>query len=183
MAKRRTFGPSRWWWTHSDGVPVIHGSRRLSAFEITKPARATQTKAAGAGDGSATRDQVESAASAAIISAVSKSITNGSARASISGKSLGRTNRLLALVGETGSIREAAERMGMSYMRAWTLIKTMNACFKEPLVIAVRGGKKHGGTVLTESGRQALRLYQEMERACLEATAARWNELRSILRD
>ena len=47
---------------------------------------------------------------------------------------------LLALVAETGSIREAAERMGMSYMRAWKLIKTMNACFKEPLVEAVRAG-------------------------------------------
>ncbi len=45
---------------------------------------------------------------------------------------------LLALVGQTGSIREAAERMGMSYMRAWKLIKTMNACFKEPLVKAER---------------------------------------------
>src|SRR2546430_6328438 len=47
---------------------------------------------------------------------------------------------LLALIGETGSIREAAERMGMSYMRAWKLIKTMNACFKKPLVEAGRGG-------------------------------------------
>src|SRR4030095_2224304 len=47
---------------------------------------------------------------------------------------------LLALIDETGSIREAAERMGMSYMRAWTLIRMMNACFKEPLVVAVRGG-------------------------------------------
>ena len=49
---------------------------------------------------------------------------------------------LLALIGETGSIREAAERMGMSYMRAWTLIKTVNACFREPLVMASRGGKE-----------------------------------------
>jgi len=49
---------------------------------------------------------------------------------------------LLALIGETGSIREAAERMGMSYMRAWTLIKTMNACFREPLVVASREEKK-----------------------------------------
>src|SRR5262245_5104536 len=41
---------------------------------------------------------------------------------------------LLVLIDQTGSIREAAERMGMSYMRAWKLVKTMNACFKEPLV-------------------------------------------------
>jgi hypothetical protein len=40
---------------------------------------------------------------------------------------------LLTLVGETGSIRDAAQRMRMSYMRAWKLIQTMNACFCEPL--------------------------------------------------
>jgi molybdate transport system regulatory protein len=45
---------------------------------------------------------------------------------------------LLALVAKTGSIREAAERMEMSYMRAWTPIKTMNACFREPLASALR---------------------------------------------
>src|SRR5215475_786408 len=62
---------------------------------------------------------------------------------------------LLALVAETGSIREAAERMHMSYMRAWTLIRTMNRCFKEPRVEAVRGGKQGGGARLTETGRKA----------------------------
>src|SRR5256885_5067105 len=67
---------------------------------------------------------------------------------------------LLALIAETGSIREAAERMGMSYMRAWTLIKTMNACFREPLIVSSRGGKERGGAVLTETGRTALKLYR-----------------------
>src|SRR2546425_5443625 len=61
---------------------------------------------------------------------------------------------LLALIGETGSIREAAERMGMSYMRAWKLIKTMNACFKKPLVEAVRGGGGHRGAAPRPPGRK-----------------------------
>ena len=89
---------------------------------------------------------------------------------------------LLQLVGETGSIREAAERIGMSYMRAWTLIKTMNACFREPLVTAVRGGRGFGGATLTETGRKALALYNQMEADCLKATRARWKELQSLLR-
>src|SRR6185436_1216131 len=76
---------------------------------------------------------------------------------------------LLRLVAETCSIREAAEVMHMSYMRAWTLIKTMNACFKAPLVEAVRGGKAGGGAQLTETGHKALRLYQQMEADCLGA--------------
>jgi molybdate transport system regulatory protein len=90
---------------------------------------------------------------------------------------------LLESVRQTGSIREAAERMGMSYMRAWKLIKTMNACFKEPLVEAVRGGREHGGTSLTKAGRLALKLYQRLAKDCLKATTARWKELRELLRD
>jgi len=54
---------------------------------------------------------------------------------------------LLDLVGETGSIGRAAQRMDMSYMRAWSLIQTMNACFKEPLIKAVHGGNEHGGCI------------------------------------
>jgi molybdate transport system regulatory protein len=90
---------------------------------------------------------------------------------------------LLALVGETGSIREAAERMGMSYMRAWTLIKTINACFREPLVVASRGGKKHGGAVLTATGRTALKLYRGLEAQSLKACRDTWRELRKLLTD
>jgi molybdate transport system regulatory protein len=89
---------------------------------------------------------------------------------------------LLALVSETGSIREASERMNMSYMRAWTLIKTMNTCFKEPLVEAVRGGRRGGGARLTETGRKALALYQRMEESCLTATEDHWAAMKKLLR-
>src|SRR5262245_28109969 len=43
---------------------------------------------------------------------------------------------LLGWISKTRSIREAARKMDMSYMRAWQLIKAMNACFREPVVIA-----------------------------------------------
>lgn len=89
---------------------------------------------------------------------------------------------LLALVAQTGSIREAAERMNMSYMRAWTLIKTMNGCFKEPLVEAARGGKAGGGARLTETGRKALALYQGIEATCLRAAKPSWHVLKALLK-
>ena len=89
---------------------------------------------------------------------------------------------LLALVGKTGSIREAADRIGMSYMRAWTLIRTMNACFKEPLVVTARGGPGHGGATLTDTGRKALKLYHGMEADCVGAMKIRWKQLRRLLR-
>ncbi|PYL01421.1 MAG: LysR family transcriptional regulator [Verrucomicrobia bacterium] len=84
---------------------------------------------------------------------------------------------------QTKSIRKAAERMGMSYMRAWTLIKTMERCFKRPLVKAVRGGAKGGGAELTETGQRALALHQQLEAESLEAVQATWRELRGLLRD
>ncbi len=88
---------------------------------------------------------------------------------------------LLALVKETGSIGKAAKRMGMSYMRAWSLIQTMNRCFREPLVTAVHGGKGGGGADLTEAGRRALDLYRRMERASLQALAPSWKQMRRLL--
>ncbi len=70
---------------------------------------------------------------------------------------------LLDQIDRTGSIATAAARMGMSYMRAWKLIKTMNACFRQPLVATTRGGRERGGARLTKTGRTALQLYQRLQ--------------------
>ena len=90
---------------------------------------------------------------------------------------------LLALIGKTHSIRQAAKLMDMSYMRAWTLIKTMNDCFQEPLVIACRGGKQHGGADLTQTGRMALELYRTLEAKSERACAATWRKLIRLLKN
>ncbi len=90
---------------------------------------------------------------------------------------------LLARVQATGSILEAARRMGMSYMRAWTLLRTMNRCFKEPLVSTVRGGSKGGGSELTKTGKRVLALYRQAERQSFQATQAAWKGLLKLMRD
>ena len=90
---------------------------------------------------------------------------------------------LLQLVAETGAIGEAAKRMEMSYMRAWTLIQTMNESFKEPVVEAARGGSERGGAELTATGRKVLALYQQMEEKSLKAVENSWKELRPLMRD
>ncbi len=89
---------------------------------------------------------------------------------------------LLELVAETGSIGKAAIRMDMSYMRAWSLIQTMNACFKEPVIEAARGGYERGGAGLTETGRQVLKLYRQMEQDGLTAVQTDWQALQELLR-
>jgi len=85
---------------------------------------------------------------------------------------------LLGHIADTGSISEAARRMEMSYNRAWLLVRTMNRCFKEPLVVSSRGGDKHGGAQLTKSGKDVLRLYQQLEAKFASATR---EPLRGIL--
>ena len=89
---------------------------------------------------------------------------------------------LLELVVETGSLKEAARRLDMSYMRAWTLVNTMNECFREPVVTTERGGKTGGGMKVTEAGRRALALYQEIQTTALRSTAASWRNLQKLLR-
>ena len=89
---------------------------------------------------------------------------------------------LLQRIQETGSITEAARQMGMSYMRAWKLIQTMNHCFKGPLVVAMRGGQHRGGAELTEVGSKAVGLYEKMERDTLRACDKSGVQLRRLLK-
>ena len=84
---------------------------------------------------------------------------------------------LLEAIERTGTLAEAARSLGMSYMRAWKLLQTLNACFREPLVDTSRGGKEHGRATLTETGRTVVALYRRMERDSLQAVEPTWREL------
>lgn len=77
---------------------------------------------------------------------------------------------LLEHVDRTGSIGEAAKAMGMSYMRAWTMVKSLEGCFVEPLVLKSRGGNARGGAKLSKTGKLVVSLYREMEATSRTAT-------------
>jgi molybdate transport system regulatory protein len=70
---------------------------------------------------------------------------------------------LLEGIKETGSIAAAGRRMQMSYKRAWQLIDTLNACFREPAVITTKGGPGHGGAQLTPTGEAILTAYRRIQ--------------------
>jgi molybdate transport system regulatory protein len=89
---------------------------------------------------------------------------------------------LLAHVKNSGSLMEAAKAMDMSYMRAWLLMKTMNRCFKEPLVILTRGGKHGGGAKLTVTGERALALYEQLEKDSLSSTRSIRDQLIRLMK-
>jgi molybdate transport system regulatory protein len=89
---------------------------------------------------------------------------------------------LLEAIADTGSIRDAAESVGMSYMRAWKLIREMNAAFREPVVESSRGGNDRGGAKVTTFGRNVITLYRGMEKKALAASRSEWAELKRLLR-
>jgi molybdate transport system regulatory protein len=88
---------------------------------------------------------------------------------------------LLQAIGDTGSIAAAGRRMGMSYRRAWVLTKTMNACFREPLIEAAKGGIGGGGARLTATGERVLALYRAMEDRAATAVMADMEKLRALM--
>lgn len=59
---------------------------------------------------------------------------------------------LLERINQSGSIRQAAIQMKMSYKQAWDLIKHMNTTLKSQVVISHRGGKGGGNAIVTANG-------------------------------
>ena len=70
---------------------------------------------------------------------------------------------LMELIRETGSIRQAAQRMDMSYRRGWLLADELNRMFKESVITTKHGGKSGGGAGLTEFGEALLKRFRGME--------------------
>jgi molybdate transport system regulatory protein len=62
-----------------------------------------------------------------------------------------------------GELSGAARQMGMSYMRAWNLVKELNKDPARPMIALSRGGTRHGGALVTPFGKKVLALYQRME--------------------
>ncbi len=89
---------------------------------------------------------------------------------------------LLELIEKTGSLRAAALRMGVSYMRAWNLVRYTNKCFCQPLVEATRGGRVGGGARLTDAGRKIVAEYRQMERKSRRAIGQTWAKLKQSLK-
>lgn len=76
--------------------------------------------------------------------------------------------QLLQHVADTGSLARAAERMGLSYRRAWGKIKEIERNLGEPLVESEPGGLGGGRTRLTLRAERLLAQYRRF-RSAVEA--------------
>jgi molybdate transport system regulatory protein len=72
--------------------------------------------------------------------------------------------RLLEFIAETGSIKKAAEAVGISYKTAWDSINSLNTVFGSDLVERKTGGKGGVGTSLTNAGLELVKTYNYYSR-------------------
>lgn len=72
---------------------------------------------------------------------------------------------LLRQVHSLGAVREASEKTGISYSKAWTMIRTAEAESGLELVRRQPGGKSGGTAEVTEAGLELIRKYEELEKS------------------
>lgn len=77
--------------------------------------------------------------------------------------------RLLHGVEETGSLRAAANAMGMAYSKALRILKNAENALGFPLTERSTGGKNGGGSILTPQGKEWLGRYEAYRDACVAA--------------
>ncbi len=70
---------------------------------------------------------------------------------------------LLELIHETGSISQAAKKMGLSYKKAWGMVEALNTQAIRPIVIKQPGGSKGGKTLITEDGLALMEAFRRLD--------------------
>lgn len=80
--------------------------------------------------------------------------------------------RLLEGTGRLGSLRAAAQEMGMSYRKALEIIRRSEAGLGQPLLEKSIGGVGGGGSSLTEYARSLTQRFTALERSVNDYTRA-----------
>jgi molybdate transport system regulatory protein len=70
---------------------------------------------------------------------------------------------LLKQVEQTGSLRSAASAMGISYSKAYAMVRNLEKQLGMAVVDRRRGGASHEGSSVTEFGRQFIVLYDRFQ--------------------
>lgn len=82
------------------------------------------------------------------------------------------TVTLLREIHSLGSVRDASEKTGISYSKAWTMIHTAEEELEQELVRRQPGGKNGGTAELTATGWELIKKYEQLE-ASIEKFAAK----------
>jgi molybdate transport system regulatory protein len=77
--------------------------------------------------------------------------------------------RLLELIDERGSLRQAAAELDMSYRNAWGYLQELEKAAGFKLVARAPDGKLRSGMRLTSKGREFLTCYRKFQRSLDDA--------------
>lgn len=73
---------------------------------------------------------------------------------------------LLKGIREKGSLSKSAKSMGMSYNKAFNLVKDIEDRLGFKLLTSKSGGTKGGGSILTEEAENLIKVYEEFFQEC-----------------
>lgn len=86
-------------------------------------------------------------------------------------------SELLDNIEKYGSVSSASQHMGLSYSKAWKMIRDSENGLGCTLVERSTGGKGGGKALLTEKGREINKLFKTLERDTNEYCKERLEEL------
>ncbi len=84
---------------------------------------------------------------------------------------------ILEIIDEVGSIAKAADKIGMSYKKAWTHRKILENNVEDELVISKKGGGGKGGTTLTPKAKELIEKYRQLQKEIEQFADKRFDEL------
>jgi len=92
--------------------------------------------------------------------------------------------KLLAGIQESGTLRSAADSLGLSYRKAWGDLRKAEKFVGFPLVEKIRGGKDGGLSRLTADGAELVaafnHLHQEFDEAIYRTTKKFFHDLNKL---
>jgi molybdate transport repressor ModE-like protein len=88
----------------------------------------------------------------------------------------GGKTQILEYIDETGSIAEAAKKVGMNYKKAWSHVKILQEYIDDELVI-INKGRSGGGTILTPKAKELIENYKQLQKDIRTFANQRFAEL------
>jgi len=89
----------------------------------------------------------------------------------------GGKTEILEYINQTGSIAEAAQKIGLNYKKTWSHIKILEKYIEDELVITQKGGGEQGGSTLTPKAKEIIKNYKQLQSDVKEYTKQRFEEL------
>jgi molybdate transport system regulatory protein len=86
--------------------------------------------------------------------------------------------RLLEAIDDFGSISQAARTIPLSYKCAWETVNAMTRTAGQPLLACTAGGRRGGGSRLTDYARRLIASYRALEREYQAAISALEREVK-----